>query len=122
MAFKVAIFVAVVASAIAMPDQRYAPPAPSYRQPAVADAPAQYSFDWAVKDEYSGNDFGQTENRDGDYTQGSYYVALPDGRLQKVTYSVNGDSGFIADVSYVGEPQYPQPASKGYAPPAPRYN
>ena len=85
-------------------------------------APAQYNFDWAVKDEYSGNDFGQQESRDGYNPQGSYYVALPDGRLQKVTYSVNGDSGFIADVSYVGEAQFPKQASKGYAPPPPSYN
>ena len=85
--------------------------------------PAKYDFDWSVKDEYSGNDFGQQESRDGDYTQGSYYVQLPDGRLQKVTYSVNGDSGFIADVTYEGQAQYPQAASRpqnAYAPPPPK--
>ena len=70
--------------------------------------PAKYDFDWSVKDDYSGNDFGQQESRDGDNTQGSYYVQLPDGRLQKVTYYVSGDSGFIAEVTYEGEAQYPQ--------------
>ena len=82
-------------------------------------APAQYDFNYAVKDDYSGNDFGHNEARDGYDTQGSYYVQLPDGRLQQVTYTVNGDSGYVAEVSYEGEAQYPaeQPAYK----PAPTY-
>ncbi|CAL4184650.1 unnamed protein product, partial [Meganyctiphanes norvegica] len=70
--------------------------------------PAKYDFDWSVKDEYSGNDFGQEETRDGDRTDGSYYVHLPDGRLQKVTYYVDGDSGYVAEVTYEGEAQYPE--------------
>ena len=76
-------------------------------QESAESAEAKYDFDWSVKDEYSGNDFGQQESRDGDKTQGSYYVQLPDGRLQKVTYYVDGDSGFVADVSYEGEARYP---------------
>ncbi len=74
-----------------------------------------------MKDEYSDNDFGQQESRDGDNTQGSYYVQLPDGRLQTVTYYVDGDSGFVADVKYEGEAQYPEPAQPSYAPPQPTY-
>ncbi|XP_063887858.1 pro-resilin-like [Scylla paramamosain] len=68
---------------------------------------AKYDFNYAVKDEYSGNDFGHQESRDGDHTQGSYYVQLPDGRLQRVTYYVDGDSGYIAEVTYEGEAHYP---------------
>ena len=67
-------------------------PPPSYKEPAY-DEPASYSFSWAVKDDYSRNDFGQDENRAGDKTSGSYYVQLPDGRLQKVTYSVDAYNG-----------------------------
>ncbi|KAG7166333.1 pro-resilin-like [Homarus americanus] len=68
---------------------------------------ANYDFSYAVKDDYSSNDFGHQESRDGDNTHGSYYVHLPDGRLQTVTYYVDGDSGYVADVSYQGEAQYP---------------
>ncbi|KAG7159230.1 Pro-resilin-like 95 [Homarus americanus] len=71
------------------------------------DSPANYEFQYAVTDEYSANDFGQQESRDGDYTQGSYYVLLPDGRRQKVTYTVTGDSGYVAEVTYEGQVQYP---------------
>ena len=60
-----------------------------------------------MKDAPSNNDFGQEEARDGDDTQGSYYAHLPDGRLQKVTYYVDGDSGYIAEVTYEGEARYP---------------
>ncbi|XP_068209978.1 pro-resilin-like [Palaemon carinicauda] len=68
---------------------------------------AQYSFNYAVKDESSENDFGHQETRDGDNTQGSYYVQLPDGRLQTVKYYVDGDSGYVAEVSYQGEARFP---------------
>ncbi|XP_068216725.1 cuticle protein 7-like [Palaemon carinicauda] len=92
----------------------YGRPAPSYHAPAPA-GPAQYDFNYAVKDDYSKNDFGQQETRNGYDTKGTYYVQLPDGRLQKVTYYVNGDSGYVAEVSYQGEAYY-QPAPKvGYA-------
>ncbi|XP_064123099.1 pro-resilin-like [Macrobrachium nipponense] len=63
---------------------------------------ARYNFNWAVSDE-----FGHQEQRDGDNTRGSYFVHLPDGRLQKVTYFVDGDSGYVADVSYEGEARFP---------------
>ena len=67
---------------------------------------AKYNFNWAVSDDSSSNEFGHQEARDGEDTQGSYYVQLPDGRLQKVTYYVDGDSGYVAEVSYEGEAQY----------------
>ncbi|XP_068238939.1 pro-resilin-like [Palaemon carinicauda] len=91
--------VAAVFGAPSQPQYGYAPP-PSHEDP------AKYDFNYAVKDDYSGNDFGHQEARDGYDTQGSYYVLLPDGRLQKVSYNVNGDSGFVAEVTYEGEPQY----------------
>merc|ERR1711892_495407 len=60
--------------------------APSYAEPSYADIPAKYDWEYAVKDDYSNNDFGAKESRDGYLTNGNYYVALPDGRLQTVTY------------------------------------
>ena len=62
-----------------------------------------YSFDWAVKDEESNNDYGQQEESDGRVVSGSYRVLMADGRTQVVTYRVEGDSGFVAKVTYEGE-------------------
>merc|ERR1712055_245271 len=61
---------------------------------------AEYTYEYSVLDDYSGNNFGAKESRSGPLTNGEYYVALPDGRLQTVTYSVEGDSGYISDVQY----------------------
>ncbi|XP_042227268.1 cuticle protein 19.8-like isoform X3 [Homarus americanus] len=108
-----AVVLALVAVAVAAPSQPSYTPAPTYEEP------AKYDFNYAVKDDYSGNDFGHQESRDGYDTQGSYYVLLPDGRLQKVDYTVNGDSGYVAEVTYDGEPQYPA-AQPSYTP-APAY-
>jgi len=107
----------VVCSALARPDAPpagYAPAAPAY-----PDEPPKYTYSYSVQDDYTSNNYGANEDRDGYATSGSYYVALPDGRLQKVTYTVNGDGGYVADVTYEGEAQYPE--AKPYSPPAPAY-
>ncbi|TRY73726.1 hypothetical protein TCAL_13796, partial [Tigriopus californicus] len=106
---------------------------PAYKEPAYEEPP-KYEYNYAVADHYSGSDFTQNEARDGYSTNGGYRVALPDGRTQIVTYTVqDGKSGFVADVRYEGEAQYPEekPAYKAeykpkYAPvpayqPAPAY-
>jgi len=86
-------------------------------------APAAYAYSWAVQDDYTANNYGQEEKRDGYATSGSYYVLMADGRVQKVSYSVNGDGGYVADVTYEGEAKpYVAPAKPAYAPaPAPAY-
>ncbi|XP_076059381.1 cuticle protein 21-like [Oratosquilla oratoria] len=105
--------VGAVLSAPSTPQYGYTPPAPTYQ-----DAP-KYDFNYAVKHDYSGNDFGHQEARDGYNTNGGYSVLLPDGRFQRVTYTVNGDEGYIAEVTYDGEAQY-QPTPAPYRPtPAP---
>ena len=72
----------------------------------------KYEFAWAVKDDSSENDFGHQEARDDEFTSGSYYVHLPDGRLQKVSYTVDGDDGYVAEVTYEGEAQFPSAESQ----------
>merc|ERR1719479_571497 len=94
-------------------------PSPDNAPSSYAPVPANYNYEWAVKDDYSNNNFGQAETRNGDKTSGSYYVLLPDGRTQTVTYSVDGYGGYVADVTYSGEAKYPEtPKYK----PAPSYS
>ncbi|XP_027239300.1 cuticle protein [Penaeus vannamei] len=66
-----------------------------------------YNFAYAVKDDYAGSDFGAQENSDGNTVRGSYTVALPDGRKQTVNYEADHHKGFVAEVNYYGEAQYP---------------
>ncbi|XP_042205033.1 pro-resilin-like [Homarus americanus] len=68
--------------------------------------PAQYNFQWDVNDSPSGNFYGHEEQRDGDNTQGSYYVQLPDGRRQLVEYFVD-QFGYHPTVTYEGEATFP---------------
>ncbi|CAL4089715.1 unnamed protein product, partial [Meganyctiphanes norvegica] len=104
---------ALVAIAAARPDSFESRESYAYRAPSsesseesYESSEAKYNFQWAVSDESSENHYGHQEARDGDDTQGSYYVQLPDGRLQKVTFHVDGDNGYVANVEYEGEAQY----------------
>ncbi|XP_063888696.1 cuticle protein 7-like isoform X1 [Scylla paramamosain] len=121
------VTLSLVATALAAPSgplAAYSVPsydaAPIYRPvPAYNEVP-RYVFDYAVRDSL-GNDYGHQESRDGYDTKGSYYVQLPDGRLQHVNYYVNGDSGFVAEVTYSGEAQYPAYSPAPAYRPAPVY-
>ncbi|XP_064077131.1 pro-resilin-like [Macrobrachium nipponense] len=127
------VFLGLAALAAADSRERYtysAPRASSSSEESFESSEAKYSFNWAVSDDSSSNEFGHQESRDGDDTQGSYYVQLPDGRLQKVSYHVDGDDGYVAEVSYEGEAQFPDSVKSAsdesfeaprYAPPRPRY-
>ncbi|CAH2061742.1 unnamed protein product, partial [Iphiclides podalirius] len=61
--------------------------------------PANYSFEYMVKDDASGNDFGHRESRQGDRAEGLYYVLLPDGRKQTVEYEAD-QNGYKPRISY----------------------
>ena len=97
--------------------------APAYAPaPAYKEEPAVYAYNYAVADDYSGSRFNAEENRDGYATSGSYSVNLPDGRIQTVTYTVSDAyAGYVADVSYSGEAQYPPTAAPKAYKPAPAY-
>merc|ERR1711971_1049084 len=74
--------------------------------PAVAP---KYDYTWQVADDYAKVNYGQKETRDGATTAGSYFVLLPDGRTQKVAYTVDAYGGYKATVTYEG-------AAKPYVP------
>ena len=56
--------------------------------------------------------FGNSETRDGCSTTGEYNVLLRDGRVQTVTYTVDCNSGYNADVSYSNEAAKPYDLEK----------
>ncbi|XP_053647848.2 cuticle protein 7-like [Cherax quadricarinatus] len=74
----------------------------TYKQDAIP-----YDFSYGVKDDYAGTDFGAAEKSDGSTVQGSYSVQLPDGRKQTVNYQADHEKGFVANVQFYGDAQYP---------------
>ncbi|XP_042242273.1 cuticle protein 19-like [Homarus americanus] len=116
---KVFVVAALVAVACAAPrpdtPQSYGPPPThTYKEPGMP-----FDFAYAVKDDYTGNDFAHDEKSDGTVTSGSYRVLLPDGRTQIVTFNADHTNGYVAEVAYEGEASYPAPAPPSYGPPAP---
>ncbi|XP_045106001.1 pro-resilin-like [Portunus trituberculatus] len=99
---KIAILLALVAVVAADSDEFRGYGVPRRSSESFESSEAQYNFQWAVDHDPSSNEYGHQEARDGDNTKGSYYVELPDGRVQNVAYFVNGGSGYIADVTYTG--------------------
>merc|ERR1719187_1727265 len=49
-------------------------PANAYVEPKYNDAEAVYTWEYAVKDDYSSNDFGHKESRNGEHTGEAKYV------------------------------------------------
>ncbi|XP_066979022.1 cuticle protein 7-like [Macrobrachium rosenbergii] len=94
------------------PPRPYPPPPPPYGHPTYKQKGIPYSFSYAIKDDYVGADYGQAEKSNGELVQGTYYVALPDGRLQTVKYQADHVVGYVADVEYEGDAKHPPP----YAP------
>ncbi|XP_042894250.1 cuticle protein 7-like [Penaeus japonicus] len=109
---------AALASAVPRPDNPpvYGAPPPTYKQPGMP-----FDFAYAVRDDYSGNDYAHQQTSDGHVTSGSYYVVLPDGRTEMVSFEADHDNGFVANVAYEGEARYPAPAPS-YHPPPPSYH
>ena len=57
-----------------------------------ADEPAVYTYEYAVKDDYSSNDFGAAESRDNYLTTGRYVVALPGKHIKSALESLPTNS------------------------------
>ncbi|KAG8226213.1 hypothetical protein J437_LFUL006314 [Ladona fulva] len=86
------------------PSPKYGPPGFSNGSPIGAGEdplaqPASYKFDYKVKDDEAGLDFGHEEAREGDEATGKYYVLLPDGRTMIVTYVANND-GYQPEIKF----------------------
>ncbi|CAL4122954.1 unnamed protein product [Meganyctiphanes norvegica] len=75
-------------------------PAPQGEE-ATTMMPMNYNFEWNVDSEDYQNYYGQREAADNGRVEGVYYVWQPDGRLRKVEYYVDGDSGFVPTITYV---------------------
>ncbi|XP_037776878.1 splicing factor 3A subunit 2-like [Penaeus monodon] len=127
----------------ASPLPHIAPVHPDHkRPPAHPHSSPVYTFDHAVRDDAAGTHFGHSEARDGYKTEGKYFVHLPDGRVQTVTYH-SDENGFHPTITYEGLAHHeshvpphhtPTPAyhitptpgyhtpTPGYHPPTPSYH
>merc|ERR1712061_114966 len=96
----------------------HAPVVKGYAEPAYPDEPSPYTYTYGVADDYSKATFNAAETGDGaGNAEGSYSVALPDGRIQHVSYKADGYEGYVADVTYEGTAVYPEaPVVKAVAP------
>ena len=101
---------ALLGAAVAAPQYHAAP---AYHVPLVhaapvyKEVPSPYTYQYGVHDDYSGANYNAGESADGNgNVEGSYTVALPDGRTQTVSYHADDYAGYVADVTYDGAPQY----------------
>merc|ERR1719292_114019 len=78
--------------------------------------PDPFKFEYGVHDDKYYTDF--SEHRSGDEygnIAGEYQVALPDGRIQYVKYTADGNyGGTVMEVSYKGEARHPDIVAHGH--------
>ncbi|KAA0189613.1 Cuticle Protein CPR RR Uncl [Hyalella azteca] len=66
-----------------------------------------YAFEFEVDAPYHGTWHDRREQSSGSLTEGRFRVALPDHRLQTVTYKAKHGQGFLADVLFEQHPDFP---------------
>jgi len=123
--FQFLVLSVVIASAIADSPPPYGAPPPAYHPTPYKEVklpPQPFAYEYGVADDYSKANFKKTESQNADgVVTGSYTIALPDGRIQTTTYTADHYNGFVAEVTYSGEAQYPPEPAGGYGHPAPGY-
>merc|ERR1719150_2668412 len=72
--------------------------------------PDPFHFTYGVHDDYHHTGFSESRSGDeGGNIKGEYTVALPDGRIQHVTYHADGGyGGTVMEVTYKGEAHHPE--------------
>ncbi|XP_068242821.1 cuticle protein 7-like [Palaemon carinicauda] len=107
--YSATVMLVVAMAGVVLAESSIAYP-PPYGHPTYKQKGIPYSFSYAIKDDYVGADYGQAEKSNGELVQGTYYVALPDGRLQTVKYQADHVVGYVADVEYEGDAKHPIPS------------
>ncbi|KAG7158014.1 Adult-specific rigid cuticular protein 15.5-like 3 [Homarus americanus] len=72
--------------------------------PGGYNVPLPYNYNYGIN--AGSTNFGQQESGNGGNVKGSYFVHLPDGRVQKVDYWADG-SGYHATVTFQGTASHP---------------
>merc|ERR1711951_320999 len=117
--YKIVLASALLAAAYAAVPPAYGPPAP-YKEEKLPPQP--FAYEYGVNDDYSKANFKKTETQDSNgVVQGSFVIALPDGRIQTTTYTADHVNGFVAEVTYEEPPVSPPEPAGGYGHPAPAY-
>ena len=81
--------------------------------PLVVGPAKPYNYAYEVVDPIAGNAYGHRETTNGNgIFEGEYRVVLPDTRTQIVKYSVSAETGYVAEVTYEGTPQFPAAPAK----------
>ena len=101
----------IISIATSLASSQYAPGPPIEEKL----APQPFSYEYGVADDYSKANFKKAETQDAyGNVQGSFTIALPDGRIQTTTYTATHETGFIAEVTYSGTAAYPPEPQGGY--------
>ncbi|XP_062543962.1 cuticle protein 19-like [Armigeres subalbatus] len=98
----IAIAACFVAVAVALPYKHA--PAAHYQEPKedYHHQPAQYKFEYGVKDAHSGDHKAQWEQRDGKHVKGQYTLEEADGGHRVVEYESDAHGGINFHVSKLG--------------------